>query len=47
MFDKVKQCNLSDKMLIRLTNFLYIFDLRQGTILIAVHQIVSYLHHID
>lgn len=27
--------------MIRLNNFLYVFNLRQGTILIAVHQIVS------
>lgn len=41
MFDRTKQCNLSHKMMIRLNNFLYVFNLRQGTILIAVHQIVS------
>ncbi|KAH9636383.1 hypothetical protein HF086_011240 [Spodoptera exigua] len=39
MFDRTKQCNLSHKMMIRLNNFLYVFNLRQGTILIAVHQI--------
>ncbi|CAG9786077.1 unnamed protein product [Diatraea saccharalis] len=39
MFDRSKQCNLSHKMMIRLNNFLYVFNLRQGTILIAVHQI--------
>ncbi|VVC89068.1 uncharacterized protein LOC126979239 [Leptidea sinapis] len=31
-----KKCN---KMMLRLNNFLYVFNLRQGTILIAVHQI--------
>ncbi|XP_026752770.1 uncharacterized protein LOC113512979 [Galleria mellonella] len=39
MFDRTKQCKLSHKMMIRLNNFLYVFNLRQGTILIAVHQI--------
>ncbi|XP_073945477.1 uncharacterized protein [Choristoneura fumiferana] len=39
MFDRTKQCKLSHKMMIRLKNFLYIFNLRQGAILIAVHQI--------
>lgn len=41
MFDRTKKCKLSHKMMIRLNNFLYVFNLRQGTILIAVHQIVS------
>ncbi|XP_045497771.1 uncharacterized protein LOC123695867 [Colias croceus] len=36
MFTRTKKCN---KMMIRLNNFLYVFNLRQGTILIAVHQI--------
>ncbi|XP_004932605.1 uncharacterized protein LOC114240656 [Bombyx mandarina] len=39
MFDRTKKCKLSHKMMIRLNNFLYVFNLRQGTILIAVHQI--------
>ncbi|XP_050346098.1 uncharacterized protein LOC126770636 [Nymphalis io] len=39
MFVRTKQCKLSHKMMIRLNNFLYVFNLRQGTILIAVHQI--------
>ncbi|XP_053607091.1 uncharacterized protein LOC128673351 [Plodia interpunctella] len=39
MYSSTKQCNLSHKMIIRLKKFLYIFNLRQGTILIAVHQI--------
>lgn len=41
MVDTTKQCKLSHEMMIRLNNFLYVFNLRQGTILIAVHQIVS------
>lgn len=41
MVDRTKQCKLSHEMMIRLNNFLYVFNLRQGTILIAVHQIVS------
>ncbi|KOB66733.1 Uncharacterized protein OBRU01_20829 [Operophtera brumata] len=39
MFVKGGDCYLSHKMYIRLNNFLYIFNLRQGCILIAVHQI--------
>ncbi|XP_047529292.1 uncharacterized protein LOC125065616 isoform X2 [Vanessa atalanta] len=39
MFVRTQQCKLSHKMMIRLKNFLYVFNLRQGTILIAVHQI--------
>lgn len=38
---KTKRCKVTHKMIIRLNNFLYVFNLRQGTILIAVHQIVS------
>lgn len=44
MFGSTKKCNLSHKMMIRLNNFLYVFNLRQGTILIAVHQIVSMIN---
>ncbi|XP_072931877.1 uncharacterized protein [Epargyreus clarus] len=40
MFARTKQCKLS-KML-RLNNFLFAFSLRQGTILIAAHQITLF-----
>ncbi|XP_028177978.1 uncharacterized protein LOC135074640 [Ostrinia nubilalis] len=39
MVERTKQCKISHEMMIRLNNFLYVFNLRQGTILIAVHQI--------
>lgn len=41
MFSRTKQCKLSN--MLRLNNFLFVFSLRQGTILIAAHQIVSTL----
>ncbi|XP_037964781.2 uncharacterized protein LOC105381764 [Plutella xylostella] len=37
MFDRIKQCK--HRIMIRQHNFLFVFNLRQGTILIAVHQI--------
>ncbi|XP_068632195.1 uncharacterized protein [Battus philenor] len=39
MFVSNNKCRQFRKMMIRLKNFLYVLDLRQGTILIAVHQI--------
>ncbi|XP_013143179.1 PREDICTED: uncharacterized protein LOC106107045 [Papilio polytes] len=39
MFDNPKECKLLVKMIRRVNNFLFFFNLRQGTILIAVHQI--------